>query len=264
MKDAEIENILCSDWNSAGLKAGDTVLIHSSLKRTLDRVKQLGGNATPDLVLRSLRAAVGSSGTLIFPLFNFDFTKGVAFDIRNTPSKMGALTECARMAPDAVRTGHPIYSFAVLGSNSSRFRGIENFSGYGADSPFAILRELDGKIAVLDLTDQNSMTFYHHVEEMHEVNYRFHKIFQGDYVNSAGISSNRKFGLFVRDLEKCIETDVDRMGDFLWKKNLYSGFQPGKGSGLRVISARTLYNEVSKIIKDGRAVEFLYSVGSTS
>ncbi|TDA70079.1 MAG: hypothetical protein D9V47_03140 [Clostridia bacterium] len=61
--------------------------------------------------------------------------------------------------------GHPIYSFAVIGALSERFHGVDNFSGNGAGSPFGILCELDGKIAVLDLDDQNSMTFYHHIEQ---------------------------------------------------------------------------------------------------
>ncbi|MGA9075436.1 MAG: hypothetical protein WB368_15075, partial [Candidatus Sulfotelmatobacter sp.] len=52
-----------------------------------------------------------------------------------------------------------------------------NFSGDGADSPFGILHKEGGKIAVLDLPDQQSMTFHHYVEESLSVDYRFHKRF---------------------------------------------------------------------------------------
>ncbi len=106
---------------------------------------------------------------------------------------MGALTEAGRAHPDAVRTEHPIYSFAVIGKEASRFRDLRNFSGYGPDSPFAVLRALDGKVAILDLVDQDSMTFYHHVEEMHDVPYRHHKTFTADYIDWDGKTTRRTF-----------------------------------------------------------------------
>ena len=102
---------------------------------------------------------------------------------------MGALTEAGRQHPLAVRTGHPIYSFGVIGFHAEKFKAINNFSGYGDDSPFALLKKLNGKIAVLGLPDQHSMTFYHHVEEMNNVDYRYHKKFTTDYTDSIGITS---------------------------------------------------------------------------
>lgn len=245
---------LTEKWRQCGIREGDIVLFHSSLKRTL---KETG--TTPEEVLASLLNAVGPSGTMLFPLFNFDFTKGVPFDIRTTPSKMGILTEMARGHPDAVRNGHPIYSFAVIGENASRFN-VDNFSGYGPDSPFAVLREVDGKIAVLDLDDLNSMTFYHHIEEIYEVPYRFHKEFRGEYTNAQGETSTRTYGLFVRDLEKGVLTDVNPMGELLWDRGLYEGFRQYEGVGCRTINAREMYAAVSEVIESGRAKGLLYSI----
>jgi aminoglycoside 3-N-acetyltransferase len=253
---------LVAEWHACGLLPGDTVLVHSSIKPTLKRLASAGTEISPETLLQSFLAAVGPTGTLLLPLFNFDFTRGVPFDLRSTPSQMGVLSEVARRFPGVVRTGHPIYSFAVLGAQAERFRGVVNFSGYGADSPFAILRGLDGKVAVLDLTDQNSMTFYHHVEEMHEVPYRFHKVFRAPYVDAERQTNERNFGLFVRNLELRVETDVDRMGERLWQLGLYSGQRPGAGCGLRVISARALYDATSDVIEAGRAKDFLYSIGA--
>jgi aminoglycoside 3-N-acetyltransferase len=143
------------------IEPGSIVLLHSSISRTLRTAK-----GTPNELIAALLKRLGPEGTLLLPLFNFDFTKGTTFDIRTTPSQMGALTEAGRAWPGAVRTGHPIYSFAAIGSRAEEFADVDNESGYGADSPFAMLRSMGGEIAVLDLPDQNSMTFYHHVEEM--------------------------------------------------------------------------------------------------
>jgi len=251
---------ISKQWTEAGLKRGDIVLIHSSMKRTLSKFKNENEKISPQIILESFIDAVGPEGTLLFPLFNFEFTKGKTFDIRNTQSHMGALTEAARLYPNAVRTGNPIYSFAGIGAKSEFFRDINNFSGYGSDSPFGILRELDGKIAVLDLSDQNSMTFYHHIEEMNGVPYRYHKKFTSKYIDKDGITTSRTYGLYVRDLDKGVLTHVNPMGDLLWKNGLYHGDMPKENSGLRIISARALYDFVLEIIKSGKAQGLLYKI----
>lgn len=173
---------------------------------------------------------------------------------------MGVLTEAGRMHPLAVRTGHPIYSFAVIGLQAEKFREINNYSGYGIDSPFAVLREMDGKIAVLNLPDQNSMTFYHYVEEMHEVDYRYHKKFTGVYTDASGDTESRAYGLFVRNIEKGILTHVNPAGELMWQKRLYSGYKPNEKCGLRTISAQKMYEFVSDIIVSGKAKNILYRI----
>ena len=255
-----VKQMLAKDWRRSGLKSGDTVLIHTSMKRTLTRYSEQGFTITPGDVLDSFLDAIGPSGTLLLPLFNFDFTKGVTFDIRHTSSQMGALTEAGRVHPDAVRTGHPIYSFAVIGSKADLFKDVDNFSGYGPNSPFMMLRELDGKIAVLDLMDQNSMTFYHHIEEIHDVTYRFHKQFTGQYIDWDGNETTRTYGLFVRDIEKGVLTHVNAMGELLWENGLYSGFRPKTETGLRVISANRMFSFVSDYIKNDKAKGLLYII----
>ncbi len=252
--------MLADDWREAGVKEGGILLIHSSIRRTLMKLIRSGIKASPEIILRSFLEAVGEQGTLLFPLFNFDFTTGKLFDIRHTKSNMGALTEAARNWPNAVRTGHPIYSFAAIGNKAGLFRGLCNFSGYGADSPFGILHQNDGQIGSLDLADQDSMTFYHYVEEMHQVPYRFHKEFSGPYIDFEGVESERVFGIFVRDIAKGVVTRVNPMGARLWEIGAYKGSTPNNGSGLRTIGASRLYEEVSQVIKSGSAKGLLYEI----
>ncbi|MEI7732254.1 MAG: AAC(3) family N-acetyltransferase [Verrucomicrobiota bacterium] len=251
---------LADDWRTAGVTEGDTLLVHSTISRTLRRVAKIGGEVSANLVITSFLEALGESGTLLLPLFNFDFTKGVTFDIHKSPSEMGALTEAGRLWPGVVRTGHPIYSFAVIGKQADMFRGLKNFSGYGHDSPFGMLHRLNGKIGVLDLPDQNSMTFYHYVEESLNAPYRYHKTFTGQYIDEDGIMSEKTFGLFVRNIEKGVLTHVDPMGELLWQKGLYTGFRPKEGCGFRVISAGRIFNEVATVLNQGAAKGLLYEI----
>ncbi|MCK4799182.1 MAG: AAC(3) family N-acetyltransferase [Spirochaetes bacterium] len=231
---------------------GDLLLLHSNVRRTFIKYKKARSNITIEDILASFLMAVGDAGTLLLPLFNFGFSSGEPFDINNTPSKMGALTEAGRKHIDAIRTGHPIYSFAAIGEKKELFLNIDNYSGYGADSPFAILHKNNGKIAVLDLPDQNSMTFYHYVEEMENVPYRFHKKFTGFYTDKNGVTENKEYSLFVRDVEKGVETYVYPMEDYLWNEGLYSGFKENTESGLRIIKSTDIYNATSHIINTGK------------
>ncbi|MBP1857789.1 AAC(3) family N-acetyltransferase [Rhizobium herbae] len=244
---------LTRQWKDAGLDENDVVLIHSSIKRTC----ALG--YSPAQILQSFIDAVGPGGTVIFPLFNFDFCKGADFDIRETPSHMGTLTEAARAYPGAVRTGHPVYSFAVIGAAKDQFSTIANKSAYGKDSPFGKIIELNGKVAVLDMPGQNSMTFYHHVEEMCDVPYRYHKDFSGKYTGWDGSPDTRTFSIFVRDLEKGVLTDVEGMEKRLWEAGIYRGSRPKEGPGLRVARTSELFDAVRSVIASGQAEGVLFS-----
>lgn len=257
-----IIKVLAEEWRCAGVQEGDVLLVHSSIKGTLRRFLKQGLRITASDILDSFIMAVGQSGTLLFPLFNFDFTKGVDFNISTTPSQMGALTEAARLYPDSVRTGHPIYSFAVIGFEAKCFSGVDNFSGYGCDSPFALLRQFGGKIAILDLPDQNSMTYYHYIEEMNNVDYRYHKVFTGKYTDISNNTAIKQYGLFVRNIERNILTHVDPAGELMWKEGLYSGFKPKDGCGLRCVSAQNMFEFISQIILSGNAENILYRIGN--
>ena len=263
--ETKIIDTLVQNWKRSGLKEGDLVLVHSSLKRLLLKLKdEFGEIVSPKLIYDSLLKTLGEKGTLILPLYNFDFPNTMYFNINETPSQMGALTEIGRNQENAVRTGHPIYSFSVIGKLSKEFEGINNKSGYGVESPFAKIKELNGKIAIIGLTDQNSMTSYHFVEEQNLVDYRYFKDFTGRYVDKNNNESIKTYSLYVRDLEKGVKSDMNRMMDYLWEIGAYKGDKPDDGYGMRTIEFNNLYNETDKVIKSGNAINYLYSIENQS
>jgi aminoglycoside 3-N-acetyltransferase len=149
------------------------------------------------------------------PNFNFDFCKGEPWDVRTTPSQMGAMTNMVREHPDAKRVFHPIYSFAILGKHAEFLTKDRYKSSYGAKSLFAKLRELDGKIIVIGLLYNDSMTFFHHVEEMEGVDYRYSKEFTGMVTDEDGKTYQDTFSMLVRDIDRGVQTMVDPMGDLM-------------------------------------------------
>src|SRR5258708_7468036 len=165
---------LVKDFRDLGLQSGDTLLVHSSYK-------SLGPlEVGPQTVIDAMLAALGPDGTLIMPTFNFDFNKGKPWDVRSTPSQMGILTELARKDPRARRVFHPIYSFAILGKHADLLGGLRYKSSYARDSVFGKLRELNGKIMVIGLSYTNSMTFFHHIEQIEGLHYRVLKKTNGN------------------------------------------------------------------------------------
>ena len=73
---------ICKDLHALGVRAGDTILVHSSLK-SLGPVP--GGAET---VIQGLLKALGDDGTLLFPAFSFSTVnlKNPVFDVKNSPS----------------------------------------------------------------------------------------------------------------------------------------------------------------------------------
>lgn len=252
---------LADSWLESGLSKGDVVLIHSALSGFLKEYKEKNILLTPDMVLDSFILSVGKEGTLLFPTYNFDFTKGIMFDIKNTKSETGVLTEVARKRKDFIRTEHPLFSFAVCGAMKDKFSNLKNYTAFGSDSPFAMLLKSDGKIAALNVAGEYCMTFYHHVEETEDAPNRYHKKFIGNYKDNNGNESIREYDLYARRLDLRVETDVKPMEEYLWEKGFYKGNRPGEGNSLHVIKASDVYEEAAKFIRKGKSLNMLYKIG---
>ena len=102
------------------------------------------------------------------------------------------------------------------------------------------------------------MTFYHHIEELNNVEWRYHKIFEGIYKDLEKKKSKKKYSIFVRNLDKRIITHVYPAGELLWSEGLYQGSRPNAGSGLRVVNANQMFEFISKLIIQKKAFRILY------
>jgi len=225
---------LMNGFQAIGLDAGDTLLVHSSYK-SFGRIE--GG---PQTVIDTLLQVLGDEGTLIMPTFNFDFCKGVPWDVRNTPSHMGIITNLVREYPDAKRVFHPIYSFAVLGKHADSLTHERYKSSYGVNSVFGKLRKLDGKIMIVGLSYTNSMTFFHHIEEMEGVDYRYMKAFTGMVTEENGKTYEDTFTMLVRDLDKGVVTEVDPMGELMEAAGIVTVRQIGEAT-VKLMKANEVY-----------------------
>ena len=80
------------------------------------------------------------------------------------------------------------------------------------------------------------------------------------YTDSQNNTTEKTISLYVRDLDKGVNTLLDPVSDLMWERGLYSGERHNKGMGLRVISANKMYDFVSNLIKQNKTKDFLYSI----
>ncbi|HLA08518.1 MAG TPA: AAC(3) family N-acetyltransferase [Anaerolineales bacterium] len=244
---------LVEGFRELGVQEGDTLLVHSSYK-SFGEVE--GG---PQTVIRALEAALSTDaeGTLIMPTFNFDFNKGQPWDVRTTPSKMGVLTELVRQDLRAQRVFHPFYSFAILGKHAEMLGSLRYKSSYERNSVFGKLRDLDGKIMVIGLSYTNSMTFFHHIEQMEGVDYRFLKQFTGEVTDENGETYTDTFEMLVRDIDKGVITEVDPMGELMEQAGVIKSAKIGEAD-VKLMKANEVYEFTAREMK--RDPHLLYYV----
>jgi aminoglycoside 3-N-acetyltransferase len=145
----------------AGIKPGDDVLVHSSLRA----VGPIDGGA--DALIDGLLAAVGPGGTLVMPAFNY--TRPLPqphFDPRTTPGKTGALTEVFRKRPGVLRSLSPTHSVAAAGPRAAEFTdGHLDTQTFGLGSPIDKLASGGGWVLLVGVTHTSNSTI--HVGETH-------------------------------------------------------------------------------------------------
>lgn len=164
---------LTTALSELGLAEGDVVLVHSSLSG-LGWIE--GG---PAAVIDALLAAVGESGTVMFPTLTGAKTNDPehppTIELATTPAQdwVGIIPETARQRPDARRSIHPTHSVVALGANREVWTQGHELGDSPCDeaSPYYRLMDRGGKILLLGGVTHESNTSLHCIEEIAGVPY---------------------------------------------------------------------------------------------
>lgn len=147
MCDAEARTRVTRDDIVAGLREiglaeGDLVQVHSSLSA----FGYVEGGA--DAVVDALLEVVGEEGTVMMPTFNHGNVD--IFDIRETPSTNGAITNALRQRPEAYRSMHPTHPYGAIGFLARELvQGHLAAGTFGNESPLGKLAIWGGKVLLL-------------------------------------------------------------------------------------------------------------------
>jgi len=166
----EVESRMARDLTTLGVRQGGVLLVHASFK-------SLGPLPDgPESAIGGLLAALGRDGTLLMPALSYETVNAEHpdFDVRLTPSCVGALPEFFRKRSGTVRSVHPTHSVCGVGSGVARLLGDHgrDVTPCGPNSPFVRLRDASGQILFLGcgLKPNTSM---HGVEELVEPPYLY-------------------------------------------------------------------------------------------
>ncbi len=217
-------------------------LVHSSYK-------SLGGvEGGAEAVIEALLEWVGPQGTVLLPNFNFQtWTETHYFDVRETPSHMGIIGELGRLRPDALRTPHPIYSFAALGKRKEEFADCEEVEAYGPNSVFALFHRLNGLNVSIGLHWNSTFSMHHYVEFRTGCDYRRVKRFSGIYVGYDGEPHIKTYSMFVRNDDRVI-TDIAAGMDDLFNAGVIKGVSVGDAT-VHYASANDFFDNMSAIVR---------------
>lgn len=149
------------------IKRGDVVFVHSA-------VGDLNIDFEPTKLLDIIIDVIGAEGTVLFPAWHFlnraeDYyaENPPIFNVKKTRSKLGFLTEWARMNKQSKRSLHPTNSIVAIGKDAEYFVADHQLAKYpcGDKSPFYKLIGAKAKIIGLGV-DVNNLTFLHCIEDV--------------------------------------------------------------------------------------------------
>ncbi|MCD6577482.1 MAG: DUF4910 domain-containing protein [Anaerolineaceae bacterium] len=231
--------------SQVGVKAGDTVLVHSDSTLAMRLSKSASWFGANQFMQESFEDLLGAQGTLIVPTFNYDFCKGKPYIHEKSPSQVGLFSEQVRKDPRALRSFHPIFSFAGIGKRAEEVLSEVGKSSFGKNSVFERLHKMDAKMIFFNVS-MSFCTFVHYIEQQLNVEYRYLKYFSGQ-VSKREKTWTDTFDFFVRYLDRDVTVSLGQFQDNLHQKGLLHSVDLGLGS-IRCISCVDTYNEGLQIL----------------
>lgn len=154
------------------LEIGDLVYVHSGMDG-------LNLDFPFYRILFLIQEVIGKDGTVLFPTYpnhhisSYEWLKqGNIFDVRQTPSYTGILTEFARRQRRAIRSLHPTKSVCAIGPAAPEITATHHVSPYPYDtgSPYYKLIAGEGKVIGLGTTT-NYLSFIYCVDDALKENF---------------------------------------------------------------------------------------------
>ena len=204
-------------FRESGILSGDTVMLHSDAL-VAAQFPPMPAEERYDRLIDAILETVGPQGTLVIPTFTYSYTKDEIFDIRHSPSTVGAITERFRQRPGVLRSSDPLFSVAIQGRLDSEFSQARANNCFSEESIFGLLHQHNATIVCLGC-HLSRTTFTHYVEAKRGVGYRYMKTFQGKSIDQDGNQHATSVDYYVRDMERKTKIDLSRLQDYLKQTN---------------------------------------------
>jgi len=235
---------------SMHITPGDVLCIEVDTMRFGKLLPAVGRNQFLSNFFELFKELTCPEGVLIIPSFSYSWgadSSEKIFDINNTPGKVGIFPEFMRVQPNVERTSDPMFSYLIFGNNAINIAKIAGKNTFGPNGIYRYLHENNAKLISFGL-DGYDPTFIHYAEQyyhtnVHELDYRYIKGFNGEIINS--------FGKRFRDKQYCFSRILDRYeGWDFYDKNLILSLKKDKllheiaigGGMVRIADAESVFN----------------------
>ena len=235
-----------------GVEQGDTLLVHSSF----DRFRGIDGGVMG--IINILSDAVGEAGTIIMPTFPGGSMKTAVetrkFDVRRSPSAMGLISEVFRRMNGVQRSLYPYHSFAAKGPLATWLvRDHEkSLTPFGQGTPLRRLLEVNGKVLLMGVDMQWTLTMIHVVEDImgdsFPVSVYLDEPIETNVVDAEGVQ--RRMSTKVHNDEVYKHMNISRVEKYLWRDGIVAK-QDLKGIEMYLLEARRVVSTLISLAKEG-------------
>ena len=233
-------------FKKAGLKTGDTILIHSSiffLGRLQDGL---------DTLYYSIRNIIGPTGNVIVPNFTYSFRRKKIFNVYKSQSckSIGIFSEFLRKKKNSVRSLDPLFSMSCIGPDSKKLMKRDSNNCFGKKSTFDKIVKKNSLVVGLGISYSTGLPIFMHAEKIAKVFYRQNLKLKGFIIRH----DKKKVRGYANNIDKCkkkypnLTIDRENVGKILEKKMISKKIRFKYGN---IISfrAKPFINETVKLLK---------------
>jgi aminoglycoside 3-N-acetyltransferase len=218
-----------------GIEPGDTLLVHSSLSK----IGYL--NEGPKTLVDALIDVIGNNGNLLMPtspnnVYQLNYIQNTPFfDVLNSPSRTGAITEYFRTLNGSKRSLHPTEPISAYGPLADELTKdhFNQLTPYNSNSPLYKVAQKGGKILYIGVTLDNAGTSLHLLEDAVE-NFKFpvyyHKLYDIDVIDEKG--NKHKVKTKVHNPEQSKKRKCDELIPMFRAENVCKDVKIGQANTL--------------------------------
>jgi len=256
------QQILVEQLRNMGITTGDILMVHSAMSKI--GFLQDG----PKTFVDALFEVIGETGTLCMPsspvkdLQLRHMQQNPVFDVRHTPSAMGAISEYFRLLPGTVRSLHPTEPVCAQGFLADEITKdhFGQVTPYNALSPWKKLMDANGKILYVGVTLINSGTHLHTLEDAVDFKYPVYypEIITAQLIDMHG--TERTLQTRVHNPEYSAKRRCDELIPIFENEGVLQKFTLGKAPCL-LVDANKMFEVMVKLYHE-RGVTMYTPLGS--
>ena len=155
-------------FKDLSIKKGDNIVIHSNLFTFGFKSPRL-----PKIIIQKLKSSVGTSGTIIMPLYTFKKDSSHLYDKKKIykSKNTSLLSKVFFKEKNVIRSNCPIHSHIGVGKKSNILLKSNPLNTYGKKSDFELMKNNNFKLLLLGCSAQEGATYFHQIEAMQNVSY---------------------------------------------------------------------------------------------